>query len=96
MRRCRAYSTSCIPAPGVLRPACRTFAEALAAFGAEEFARRREQAARLVHENGLMYNAVGDVGQTVRPWDLDIFPVADRAPTNGAASARRWYNAPSC
>ncbi|HEY1600761.1 MAG TPA: circularly permuted type 2 ATP-grasp protein [Pirellulales bacterium] len=61
-------------APGVLRPACRTFAEALAAFGPEEFARRREQAARLVHENGLMYNVVGDVGQTVRPWDLDIFP----------------------
>jgi len=62
-------------APGVLRPQWRTFTEALAAFGPEELSRRREQAVRLVHENGLMYNAVGDVGQTARPWDLDVFPV---------------------
>ena len=30
---------------------------------------------RLIHENGLMYNAVGDVAQSARPWDLDLFPV---------------------
>jgi len=62
-------------APGTLRAPWRTFAEALGAFGAEEFSRRREQAVRLVHENGLMYNAVGEPGQGARPWDLDVFPL---------------------
>jgi uncharacterized circularly permuted ATP-grasp superfamily protein/uncharacterized alpha-E superfamily protein len=62
-------------APGLLRPAWRTFADALTTFGADEFARRREQSVRLVHENGLMYNAVGEPGQGARPWDLDVFPV---------------------
>jgi uncharacterized circularly permuted ATP-grasp superfamily protein/uncharacterized alpha-E superfamily protein len=69
-----AFDEMC-SAPGVLRPQWRTFADVLGAFGAEEFARRREQAVRLVHENGLMYNAVGDLGQGARPWDLDVFPV---------------------
>ncbi|HVU85947.1 MAG TPA: circularly permuted type 2 ATP-grasp protein [Pirellulales bacterium] len=64
-----------LAAPGVARPHWRPFAEALASFGTEEFARRREQAVRLVHENGLMYNAVGDPAQAARPWDLDVLPV---------------------
>ncbi len=60
---------------GDLRPQWRSFAEALTAFGGEEFSRRREQAQRLVQENGMMYNALGEPGQAARPWDLDLFPV---------------------
>ena len=62
-------------APGALRPHWRAFADSLNSFGGDEFARRREQAVRLVHENGLMYNAVGDPAQAARPWDLDVLPV---------------------
>jgi uncharacterized circularly permuted ATP-grasp superfamily protein/uncharacterized alpha-E superfamily protein len=79
-------------APMTLRPQWRTLAEALEAFGSEEFSRRREQAARLVHENGLMYSAVGDPSQAARPWDLDLLPIvlgADEWRTISAALVQR-------
>lgn len=62
-------------ATGNLRPHWRELSTALLKIGPEEFARRRDQAARHIHENGVTYNAFGDPGETARPWDLDLLPV---------------------
>ncbi len=62
-------------APGMRRPHWRYFVDELNMLGADDFSQRREQAIRLVHDNGLMYNALGDAAQTARPWDLDVLPV---------------------
>lgn len=62
-------------AKGTLRAHWRGLSDALSKVGPEEFARRRDQALRHLHENGVTYNAFGDPGETARPWDLDLLPV---------------------
>ncbi|MBX3414179.1 MAG: circularly permuted type 2 ATP-grasp protein [Pirellulales bacterium] len=74
-------------ATGTVRPHWRALADSLAKVGPEEFARRRDQALRHIAENGVTYNAFGDPGETARPWDLDLLPVALAADEWRAISA---------
>ncbi len=60
---------------GQIRPAWRQIATALQAMGPEELQRRWEQGRRLLHENGVTFNAYGDRQGLDRPWALDAFPM---------------------
>lgn len=48
---------------------------ALEQLGREDLQRRREQAQRLIRENGTTYNAYGDPNEAARPWNLDLLPM---------------------
>lgn len=39
-----------------------------------DFARSREQAIRLIQQNGVSYNIYGDPKGLYRPWEMDLFP----------------------
>ena len=60
---------------GVLRPHWRKFDSLMEQIGADELARRWEQANRLINENGMTYNAYGDPDNSMRPWELDAYPL---------------------
>ena len=62
-------------APGELRPHWQRFAAAINQLGATELSRRWEQAGRLIHENGISYNAYGDPHDQVRPWVFGAMPL---------------------
>ncbi len=64
-----------LAAPGQLRPGWQQFASALNGLGTDELARRWEQAQRLVHENGITFNAYSEAQDRSRPWDLDALPL---------------------
>lgn len=61
-------------AQGKVRPESRDFVEHLESLGAADIRRRWEQAQRLIHENGVTYNVLGDQ-QAARPWHLDAVPL---------------------
>ncbi len=59
---------------GGIRPAWKPLADALAAIGPEEFARRSAVAQAMLRDNGVTYNVYdNDDGQT-RAWQLDVMP----------------------
>lgn len=60
---------------GAARPHGESFVALLAALGVEEFARRRTQAERLMHDDGVAFSPYGDPGEQPRPWRLDALPV---------------------
>jgi uncharacterized circularly permuted ATP-grasp superfamily protein/uncharacterized alpha-E superfamily protein len=60
---------------GAIRPHWQKFAASLEALGPVELARCREQAKRLLHENGITYNAYGEPGSDEREWELDAVPL---------------------
>ncbi len=62
-------------APGTAREHWRTFVRLVELIGAQELARRWEQAQAQVRENGMTYNAYGDPDDALRPWDLDALPL---------------------
>jgi uncharacterized circularly permuted ATP-grasp superfamily protein/uncharacterized alpha-E superfamily protein len=64
-----------LAAPGQLRPAWQQFAAAMNGLGADELARRWEQAQRLVHENGITFNVYSEGQDRSRPWELDALPL---------------------
>jgi len=51
------------------------FLSALRNVPADEFARRNEQADRMLRENGVSYHSVGTGGDVARPWRLDLLPM---------------------
>lgn len=61
--------------PGQMRPHWHKLATAIEQLGADELARRWEQAQRLIRENGITYNAYGDPEDAERPWELDALPL---------------------
>ncbi len=58
------------------RPHWRRLVAALRRMGLPEFARRWEEAQRLIEANGVTYNVYGDPRGTSRPWPLDLVPLA--------------------
>ncbi len=62
-------------APGQPRGNWVRFLADLNRLGADELARRWEQARQLVYENGIAYSAYGDPNATLRPWELDAIPL---------------------
>jgi len=59
---------------GEIRPHWRTFAGNFAAEQPAELARRWEHANRIIHENGITYNAFNDAPEDNRPWQIDLLP----------------------
>ncbi|HEV3024483.1 MAG TPA: circularly permuted type 2 ATP-grasp protein, partial [Pirellulales bacterium] len=62
-------------ADGQLRVGWPRFVAMLDALGARELSRRWEQARRLIHENGVIYNVHGDPQGRDRRWELDALPL---------------------
>src|SRR5215207_8585112 len=62
-------------APGVLRPAWKTFLKAASGLSRAEYVRRWEQAQRLLRQNSLAYPDLGDPAARRRPWELDGLPL---------------------
>jgi len=81
-----------IAAPGKLRPHWHRFAELTGALGAEEFARRWDQARRLLEQHSLTYPDPSDPTSQRRPWELDPYPLllaADEWQTIAASMRQR-------
>ena len=51
------------------------FLTALRNVPSAEFARRNEQAERMLRENGVSYHSVNAIGDAARPWRLDLLPM---------------------
>ncbi len=62
-------------ADGSVRPHWEYLAQALQGLGFEELERRRDEARRLLRENGVSYNVYGDPDGYNRVWDLDPIPL---------------------
>lgn len=60
---------------GLPRAHSEGFVTALNGIGRDEFARRWEQAQRLVHENGFAYSGYVTPKDKPRPWELDAIPL---------------------
>src|SRR5262245_56436231 len=60
---------------GQLRPHWRRFVEQINELGVDEFARRWDQARRLLHQNSLTYPDPSDPTARRRPWELDPYPL---------------------
>jgi uncharacterized circularly permuted ATP-grasp superfamily protein/uncharacterized alpha-E superfamily protein len=77
----RAYAARAVPGDeladehGAIRPPWQGFAERFDALGAEELARRWEQARHLIHDNGVSFNVYGNAKGMERPWPLGPMPV---------------------
>lgn len=63
-----------LQSPGTPRPHWQPLIDALSGEEAAEMRKRVENVRRLVHENGLTYNAYADTQGGQRPWDLDPLP----------------------
>jgi uncharacterized circularly permuted ATP-grasp superfamily protein/uncharacterized alpha-E superfamily protein len=60
---------------GSLRAHWRMFVNQMDDLGPEELPQRREQARRLIRENGITHNVYGDPDGLDRPWNLDMVPL---------------------
>lgn len=60
---------------GVPRGHWAKFLTALRNVPSAEFARRNEQAERMLRENGVSYHSVNAIGDAARPWRLDLLPM---------------------
>ncbi len=60
---------------GRIRSHSKSFVEFVDRLGRGEFARRWEQAQRLVHENGFAYAGHSGPAEKLRPWELDAIPL---------------------
>jgi uncharacterized circularly permuted ATP-grasp superfamily protein/uncharacterized alpha-E superfamily protein len=71
----RNGSDEMIEPDGSLRPHWRMFVSQMDDLGSDELPRRREQARRLIRENGITHNIYGDPDGLDRPWNLDLVPL---------------------
>ena len=62
-------------ADGTVRPHWEYLSRALQGLGAAELRRRRDEASRLLRENGVSYNVYDDPDGYNRVWDLDPIPL---------------------
>ncbi|AMV72744.1 hypothetical protein DBW_2407 [Desulfuromonas sp. DDH964] len=60
---------------GAVLPHWGQLLKSLAAFGGQGLARRRQEAERLLRENGVTYNVYNDPEGNLRPWQLDPIPL---------------------
>ncbi len=59
---------------GGLKPAYGRLLDSLGRLNPDDLKRRRETAARIIHEQGITYNIYGDSRGMERPWQLDPVP----------------------
>jgi len=71
----RNGSDEMIEPDGSLRSHWRMFVSYMDDMGSEELPWRREQARRLIRENGITHNVYGDPDGLDRPWSLDMVPL---------------------
>lgn len=77
---------------GQMRPQWRQFMSAVAAESPSELTRRADHANRIIHENGITYNAFRDKHEAGRPWQIDLLPLmlaADEWESLGTGIAQR-------
>jgi len=70
-----SQSDEMIKSDGSLRSHWRMFVSCMDDLGPEELPRRREQARRLIRENGITHNVYGDPDGLDRLWNLDMVPL---------------------
>ncbi|MDQ2696022.1 MAG: circularly permuted type 2 ATP-grasp protein, partial [Pseudomonadota bacterium] len=80
------YDEMCL-AGGVLRLHWRELVAALEAIGPDELGRRRDEAQRLLQENGVTYNVYDDARSAQRPWVVDPVPLLVSAEEWGRVEA---------
>ncbi len=68
------YDELCAP-EGRIRPHWVGVIDGFEQEPSEELTRRSEHANRLIHDNGITYNAFSDAGKGVRPWQVDLLPL---------------------
>jgi uncharacterized circularly permuted ATP-grasp superfamily protein/uncharacterized alpha-E superfamily protein len=64
---------------GEVRPHWQHLLDALHALGPQIVEERRQEANRLIRDNGVTYNVYGDPQGMSRPWDLDLMPLLIRS-----------------
>ncbi len=60
---------------GQARPHWSVLMQEMEKLGSAEVELRRNEALKLLHENGVTYNVYGDKGSSNRPWQLDPIPM---------------------
>lgn len=70
----RTVYDEAIDSQGRLRPHWQPFVSGMSAEAAPELIRRAKHANRLIHENGITYNAFNDT-YGGRPWEVDLLPL---------------------
>jgi uncharacterized circularly permuted ATP-grasp superfamily protein/uncharacterized alpha-E superfamily protein len=60
---------------GLVRPHWSALMQEMENLGSAEMEVRRNEALKLLHENGVTYNVYGDSGGSNRPWKLDPVPL---------------------
>jgi len=60
---------------GKVQPYWENFMASLEKMGGEELARRRQEAQRILRDNGVTYNVYADSKTQARPWQLDPVPL---------------------
>ncbi len=60
---------------GQVRPQWMRLMQGLDQLGPKNLARQRQEARRLLRENGVTYNVYGDPQTPSRPWELDLIPL---------------------
>ncbi len=64
---------------GIPRPHWQKFLNGLRNVTVDEFARRNQQADRMLRENGVTYHLATEGGDGARPWRLDLLPMLTTA-----------------
>ena len=65
--------------PGRLRAHWQYLVDSFETMGLPELERRRQEARRLIRDNGVTYNVYGDPQGVSRPWELDLVPLLIRS-----------------
>jgi len=61
---------------GYPRPHWKRIADHFGKYDSESWQARERQLQRLIHDNGITYNVYGEDESKLRPWDLDMLPLA--------------------
>lgn len=73
-----------LDAAGTPRDHWKSVASAVTGLGTDELRRRRREAARLMDQDGAVYNAYGEAAGPGQPWRLDVLPAV--------LSSREWQS----
>ncbi len=69
------YYDECVGSDGATRPAWKPLVQYIDSLGREAFVRMVAEGAAMARESGTTYNAVEEVGERTRPWELTFIPL---------------------